>query len=125
MNDLPNAPSAAPHGAKPDWIDRILAQDAADHTGDYISDSGFTARVMQTLPSVGALPAWRRPAIAMLWGVAGILLAIILPGLAFDIAQGAFRLLAAKPFALSTVASMVVAAGVATWSVAAFVLRKD
>ena len=51
----------------PDWLDRLLAREAADHAGDYIADRGFTARVMQTLPAADALPAWRRPVIVALW----------------------------------------------------------
>ena len=123
MNDFPNTRGA--NGADADWVDRILARDAEDHAGDYITDDGFTARVMQMLPAAGALPAWRRPAIVALWVVAGILMAIALPGLAFDIAQSAFRLLAAKPFALSTVGMMVATVGIATWAAAALVLRRD
>ena len=108
-----------------DWMDRLLVADAAGHASDYIVDQGFTARVMQTLPPAGALPAWRRPAVVALWVIAGLLLAVALPGVAFDVARAAYKLFAARPFALSTVAAMVVAIGAASWTAAAVTLRRD
>jgi len=117
VNDASN-PSA-------DWMDRMLRYDAAMHTNDYIDDAGFTARVMQTLPAIGALPAWRRPAVAALWLIAGLLLAVALPGVAFDVARAAYKLFVARPFALSTIAFIVVAFGAASWTAAALALRRD
>jgi len=103
----------------------MLRYDAAMHTNDYIDDAGFTARVMQTLPAIGALPAWRRPAVAALWLIAGLLLAVALPGVAFDVARAAYKLFVARPFALSTIAFIVVAFGAASWTAAALALRRD
>ena len=80
---------------------------------------------MQQLPLAGALPAWRRPAVAALWAIAGVLLAMALPGVALDVARAAYRLYAARPFALSTLAYVVVAFGAATWTAAAVALRRD
>ena len=108
-----------------DWMDRLLVADAAGHASDYIGDQGFTARVMQTLPLAGALPAWRRPAVVALWAVAGLLLAVALPGVAFDVARAAYKLFAARPFALSSVAAMLVAIGAVSWTAAAVALRRD
>jgi hypothetical protein len=107
-----------------DWIDDLLLRDAHDHA-DYISDGGFTARVIEQLPPAGVLPAWRRPFVMLLWAVAGVLLAVSLPGLAYDVARTAYTLLAARPFSLSTLGFMVVAIGVATWTAAAVALRRD
>ena|SRR6478672_1075827 len=125
MTEIPNLRSGEPRDPLPDWVDRILAADAAEHAGDYLQDNGFTARVMQHLPLAGALPAWRRPAVAALWAIAGILLAVALPGVAVDVARAAYKLFAARPFSLSTVAFMVVAVGVASWTAAAVALRRD
>jgi hypothetical protein len=108
-----------------DWMDHLLVADAAGHASDYIGDQGFTARVMQTLPLAGALPAWRRPAVVALWAIAGLLLAVALPGVAFDVARAAYKLFAARPFALSTVAAMLVAIGAVSWTAAAVALRRD
>jgi len=109
-----------------DWVDRALLRDAADHAGEYIPDSGFTARVMQALPPAGgALPAWRRPVVALLWVIAGALLAVSLPGVAVDVARAAYTLFSAQPFSLSTLAVTLVAIGVCTWTAAALALRRD
>ena len=107
-----------------DWMDRLLLADA-DHAGDYIVDQGFTTRVMQKLPLAGALPSWRRPAVVALWAIAGVLLAVALPGVAFDVARTAYKLFAARPFALSTLALMLVAFGAASSAAAAVALRRD
>jgi hypothetical protein len=119
-----NLAQTASADSSPDWIDRMLMADADEHAGDYIDDQGFTARVMQSLPLAGALPAWRRPAVVMLWVIAGALLAIALPGVALDIARAAYRLVVAQPFSLSTIAFIVVAFGAATWTAAAVALRR-
>ncbi len=107
-----------------DWIDDVLLRDAHD-AAEYISDSGFTARVLQQLPVAGALPAWRRPFVMLLWAIAGVVLAVSLPGLAHEVARAAYTLFSARPFSLSTVGFMVVAIGVATWTAAAVALRRD
>lgn len=108
-----------------DWLDAILAHDADRHAGGYLSDAGFTTRVMQMLPRAGALPAWRRPALIALWAIAAIGLSLALPGTAVDVAREAFRLFAARPFSLSTIGLVVCAAGLATWTAAAIALRRD
>ncbi len=125
MNESLN-PAAQPSRDPPsDWLDAILARDAARHGGDYIADTGFTARVMRMLPLAGALPAWRRPAVTALWAIAAVGLALALPGTAIEIAREAIKLFAARPFALSTIGLMVGAAGLATWTAAAVALRRD
>ena len=120
-----NPSSTALGDPSPDWMDAMLLRDAEEHDGDYIADQGFTARVMEKLPLAGALPAWRRPAVAALWAIAGVLLAMALPGVALDVARAAYKLFAARPFALSTLAFVVVAFGAATWTAAAVALRRD
>jgi hypothetical protein len=125
MNERPVLSSAMPPGAPADWLDALLASDAADHAGDYVADEGFTASVMRALPAADALPAWRRPAVAALWLVAAALLAVNLPATALEVARGAFRLFAGQPFSLSTIALAIAAIGVATWTGAAVALRRD
>ena len=106
-----------------DWIDGLLRRDAAE-AAHYIADSGFTVRVLGQLPAVRALPAWRRPAIMVLWLVAAAIAAIALPGLAVDVARAIYRVFAALPFSLSSLAFAIVALGAATWTAAAFALRR-
>ncbi|HSU44215.1 MAG TPA: hypothetical protein VLN42_08375 [Casimicrobiaceae bacterium] len=108
-----------------DWLDALLAGDAADHRAGYVTDEGFTARVMQRLPVLDALPAWRRPIVAGLWLVAAVLVATMLPGTAHEIARDMFTLFAARPFSLSTLGFAIFAVGLATWTAAALALRKE
>jgi hypothetical protein len=118
-------PAARASHAADDWVDALLARDAAAHAGDYIADQGFSAGVMRRLPAAVTMPAWRRPAVVALWLVAGALLALNLPGAALEIARGAFRLFAGQPFSLSTLALALLALAVATWTGAALALRRD
>jgi hypothetical protein len=124
MIERPIPAGSASH-APDDWVDALLARDAADHAGDYIADEGFSARVMRLLPAADLMPAWRRPAVIALWLVAAALLALNLPGTALEIARGAFKLFAGQPFSLSTLAIALAALGVATWTGAALALRRD
>jgi hypothetical protein len=77
------------------------------------------------LPAPDALPAWRRPIVAALWLVAGLLIATMLPGTAHEVAREVFTLFAARPFSLSTLGFAIVAVGIATWTAAALALRRD
>jgi hypothetical protein len=125
MIERPNFSASAPQAAANDWLDQLLARDVAEHAGDYLPDEGFSARVMRTLPPADAPPAWRRPVVGALWIVAAAVFATMLPGTALDVARGAFRLFAAQPFSLSTIALALGAMGIATWTGAAMVLRRD
>lgn len=125
MNSSSTSPLATPRDAPADWLDPLLASDAADHGDDYIHDDAFTARVIRMLPAPVALPTWRKPAVVALWLVAVALLGLALPGAAHDVAREAFRLVAAKPFSLSTLALVLAAIGIATWTGAAVALRSD
>jgi hypothetical protein len=125
MNSSPTSPLPAPLDAPADWLDHLLASDATDHGDGYIRDDGFTAHVIRRLPAPAVLPAWRKPAVIALWLVAAALLGSMLPGTAHDVAREAFRLFAAKPFSLSTLALALAAIGIATWTAAAIALRRD
>jgi len=121
MSD-PGIPSDG--AASADWLDRVLADDARGHAADYLADDGFTARVMQTLPAPIAPPAWRRPALTALWGVAAVGLALALPGTAVDVARETFRLFAAKPVTLYEIAAVLAIAGLGSWTTAIFAWKR-
>ena len=110
--------SAEPSRDPPDWLDRLLADDAAAHALDYIDDAGFTAKVMADLPAPATLPAWRKPAVTALWAAAGLGLAFTLPGAVVDVAREAFKLFAAKPFSLSEILALLAVAGAGMWTTA-------
>jgi len=79
---------------------------------------------MSSLPAPVAVPDWRKPAVAALWGVAAVGLAFALPGAAFDVAREAFKLFSAKPFALSEIAALMAIAGIGTWSTVYYAWRR-
>ena len=106
-----------------DWLDGLLDADAREAPSGYIADGGFTARVMQALPLRLTLPAWRKPAIVALWGVALAGISLALPGAVLDIAREAYRLLGAHPVSLSGMAGAILFAGALSWSAAAYALR--
>ena len=106
-----------------DWLDGLLRADAREHAADYLTDDGFTARVLRALPVVVAWPAWRKPAVAALWTAAAVGLALALPNAAIDVAREAYRLLAAQPVSLSGIAGALVCMGALTWGAAAYTLR--
>ena len=109
-----------------DLIESALRRDAADHASVYIDDDGFTARVMAQLPpAMQPVPRWRKPAVAVLWGVAAAGAGAALPGVALEIGREAFRLLAGHPVSLPQIASMLALFGFATWSAAAVALRNN
>src|SRR5712671_5592486 len=56
--------------AADDWLDDVLRDAGRVHREEYIADDGFTRSLMAKLPEAAALPAWRRPAVALLWVLA-------------------------------------------------------
>jgi hypothetical protein len=119
----PSPTSSTDSAPARDWLDGLLESDARDERSAYIADAGFTARVMQALPAPLTLPAWRKPAVVALWGVALAGIALALPSAALDIAREAYRLLGAHPVSLSGMVSALVFAGALSWSVGAYALR--
>lgn len=101
-----------------DWLDDVLRADDG-----YIADDGFTARVMTALPAPAALPRWRRPAVAALWGVAAAALAVAAPGAVLDVAREGYRLLATVPVSISGIAGAMAAIVALTGAAAAYTLR--
>jgi len=108
-----------------DWLERALAADAAEHAPAYVADDGFTARVLTRLPQVAALPAWRRPVVALLW------LAVAVAGVAalpvwFDSAfRGAAALLVGHRFALTDIALLLTVLCAGTWSALVYAARAE
>jgi hypothetical protein len=108
-----------------DWLDLAMREDGREHRAAYLPDGGFTARVAAALPAPAALPAWRTPAVAVLWTMAGAGLALALPGTVADVAHQVTRILGAQPVSLANIATGVMALGLATWAAAAYALRRD
>ena len=106
-----------------DWLDGLLEADASEARSAYISDEGFTARVMRALPDRMMLPAWRKPAVLALWAFALAGISLALPGAFVDVAREGYKLLAAHPVSLSGMAAALLFAGALSWSAAAYALR--
>lgn len=120
---MTNDRDAPPSAPADDWLDGLLAADAAASREAYIADDGFTARVMHDIPALHAAPAWRKPAVAALWGAAAAGLALAMPGVMLDVAREAYRLLATQPVSLSGLAGAAVAMLAFTGAAAAYTLR--
>ena len=108
-----------------DWLDGLLADDARAYRDTYVADEGFTARVVQALPSPLTLPAWRKPVVLALWGVAAAGIALAMPSAALEVGREAYRLLAAQPVSLSGIAGAVLAMIALTSAAAAYTLRAN
>ena len=102
-----------------DALDDMLRADAQASRDAYIADDGFTARVMAALPAPAALPKWRKPALAALWGVAAAGVAVAAPGAVLDVAREAYRLLATVPVSIAGIAGAMAAIVAATGAAAA------
>src|SRR6202790_3717092 len=76
-----------------DWLDDVLRGAGREHRADYVADNGFTQRVMAQLPEPATLPAWRRPAVVLLWVLGAGALMFSLPGLFEQVFRGAVAVL--------------------------------
>jgi len=112
-------------GAGDDWLEALLDADGAEHRASYLDDDGFTARTMSSLPAPVTLPAWRRPALAVLWAAAGVGIALALPGAVTDFAREVMRVMLGQPVSLTGIAAALVALGAMSWVGAAVALRDD
>ena len=121
MNDQ----SRSMANAEDDWLDAALRADGQTHRSQYLDDAGFTARVMAALPAPVALPAWRRPALMLLWALAGLGIALALPSVVVDISYDVMRLVLGQSVSLSGIGAALVAIAVATWAAAAVAIRDD
>ena len=113
----------SPSVAGDDWLDSLLADDARATRDAYIADDGFAARVMQAVALRPAVPAWRKPVVAMLWGTAAVALAVAMPGTLLDVAREGYRFLATQPVSLAGLAGAAVAMFTLSGAAAAYALR--
>jgi len=111
--------------ANDDWLDKALADVGREHRADYVDDDGFTARVAAALPAPATLPAWRKPAITLLWTAAAAGVALALPSALLDLGYDAVRLLANRPVSLGNILTGMVGLGLTTWAAAVVALRRN
>ena len=104
------------------WLERALKSDA--QASAYIADDGFSAAVMARLPTPAALPAWRRPVVALLWLVAAGALAALLPDLFYTV-FGELVTLFVQPLTWSHIGVMLLLMGATTWSTLVYAMRAE
>jgi len=107
------------------WLEQLLADDGRDHRAGYLADDGFTARVAAALPAPLAVPAWRKPVVALLWAVAAVAVALALPEALADAASAIVRLLGHQRISLANVALGLAVLGAASWGSAVYALRRN
>jgi len=108
-----------------DWLEQALRADAREHGSSYLEDDGFTARVLEQLPRPAALPAWRRPVVALLWLIAAVGAAAALPGLFYDVFRSLVAAVVAQPLTLPRIAVMLAMLGAVAWSTIVYAMRED
>jgi hypothetical protein len=111
--------------AADDWLDDVLRDAGRVHREEYIADDGFTRSVMAKLPEAAALPAWRRPAVALLWvlAVGGVMVA--LPGVFEDLFRGAMAVFTGHRLGLPDIGAALVLFGGVAWSTLLYAMRSD
>jgi polyferredoxin len=107
-----------------DWLEQALRADAVDRSA-YIADEGFTSRVLERLPQPAALPAWRRPVIAILWLVLGGAVMMALPGLFYDVFRGLVAAVVAQPLRLPQVIVALAVLGGLAWGSIVYAIREE
>jgi hypothetical protein len=122
MSDRPTSQSL---DADDSWLESALRADGREHRAEYLADDGFTTQLMTALPAPSAPPAWRKPAVAGLWAVAGVGLALALPGTVVDFAHEVLRVMIGQRVSVTGIAAGVVALGIATWAATAVALKDE
>lgn len=108
-----------------DWLEQALQAHGREHRAAYVADDGFTARVMTALPRPATLPAWRAPALALLWACVAIAAAFSIPGLFDDVFRGAVAMAVGHRLGIADVAGALVVLGATTWGALLYAMRAD
>jgi hypothetical protein len=108
-----------------DWLDAALRADGVEHRAEYIADGGFAARVMAGLPRPTALPAWRRPVVALLWLCAGAAAVLAVPGLFDDVFRSAVALVVGHRIGVADVVALLVIPSMAACGMLVYAARVD
>jgi hypothetical protein len=108
-----------------DWLDSALREAGREHRLDYVSDDGFTARVMDRLPEHAALPAWRRPVVTLLWLLVGAAALLALPGWFEQVFRGSAALFFGHRLGLVDIAMALTLMAIATWTALIYVARSE
>ena len=108
-----------------DWLDAALEVAAQEHRAAYVADDGFTAKVIEHLPGVPMLPAWRQPAIVLLWLLAGGAAMVSVPSAFDDAFRGSVALVLGYRMGLADFAALLVLFGAAAWTSLVYAARAN
>ena len=108
-----------------DWLEQALRASGSEHRSSYVPDDGFTARVMTRLPQPATLPAWRRPALALLWLCAAAVALVGVPGLFEDAVRGTMAMIVGHRIGVADIVALLVVLGAATWGMLIYAARTD
>lgn len=108
-----------------DWLDQALRARGAEHRSAYIDDDGFTGRVLAALPPPVTLPAWRKPALVVLWLVAGIAVALMVPDWFESMFRGTVAIFVGQRLSLAGIGAAVLVLGALTWGALLYAARSD
>ena len=109
--------------AAPDWLEQALRADGIEYRSRHVDDDGFTAKVMARLPVPATLPAWRRPAIVLLWLCAAAAAAVGTPGLFEDAFRSTVTLLVGHRLGVADVLALLVVLGATTWGMLVYAVK--
>jgi hypothetical protein len=108
-----------------DWLEQALRAQGAEHRSAYIDDDGFTRRVLAALPAPATLPAWRKPALIVLWLAAGIAVALMVPGWFESMFRGAVATFVGHRVSLAELGAGLLVMGALTWGALLYAARSD
>lgn len=107
------------------WLDDMLRDAGVEHRAEYIADDGFTQRLMARLPAPATLPAWRRPALVMLWVLGAGAVMLALPGVFEELFRDVVAMLSGHRLGVPDIAAAAVLFAAATWSALVYAMRSD
>ena len=108
-----------------DWLEQALRAEGAAYRSANIADDGFAASVMARLPVGATAPAWRRPAVALLWLGAGVAALMAVPGLFDDTFRGSVAMVVGHRFGVADVAVLLGLLSAATWASLIYAARAE
>jgi hypothetical protein len=112
-------------GSMDDWLEQALREGGIEHRAAHVADAGFTQRVLTRLPQPVALPAWRRPAIALLWLFAATAVLLGVPGLFDDAVRGTMALLVGHRISAADIVALLAVMALATWATLLYAMKVE
>jgi hypothetical protein len=123
--NMTSSTSSGAIDAGSDWLDDMLREAGREYRADYLSDDGFTQRVMAQLPEAVTLPAWRQPVVVLLWALGVGAAMFALPGVFEQVFRGAMAVLVGHRLGVPDIAVALLLVGATAWSTLVYAIRSD